>query len=178
LAGGRFLADRLPPVPPEIYRKRKGKPMKLKHPLAALAAVLVLTGCEQTRQSSRLTPEASAARAASIADKQRQIQMSIDALNAYLARQRAMFAASMQENVTDMDQKIAALGDAIAMLEDNTVADNNLEAVRELRSRFDLLFEDLTQADAESWDGAKRTLEWAWRDLQMAYQLVKDIYDN
>lgn len=146
--------------------------MKLKYPLAVLSAVLVLTGCEQTRQSSRLTP------AASIADKQREVQASIDALNAFLARQRAMFAASMQENVTDMDQKIAALSDTIAMLEDNTIADNNLEAVRELRSRFDLLFEDLTKADAESWDGAKRALEWAWRDLRMAYQLVKDIYDN
>lgn len=152
--------------------------MKLKYPLAVLSAVLVLTGCEQTRQSSRLTPAASAALAASIADKQREVQASIDALNAFLARQRAMFATSMQENVTDMDQKIAALSDTIAMLEDNSVADNNLEAVRELRSRFDLLFEDLTKADAESWDGAKRALEWAWRDLRMAYQLVKDIYDN
>ena len=132
----------------------------MKYQLAALAAAFVLAGCEQARQVRQLTPE--------------QQEM----VKNYLAERRAMFIASMQENVTGMDRKLAELSDAIAMLEDNAVADNNLEAVRELRSRFDLLFDNLTKADAESWDGAKRALEWAWRDLRMAYQLVKDLYDS
>lgn len=152
--------------------------MKLKYSLTALAAVFVLVGCEQTRQARQLTPETSAAINASSAERQREVQAGIDSLKAYMDERRALFEASMQANLTDMDQKLTELGDTIATLEDNAFADENLSALRESRSHLDLLFEDLTKSSEGSWHDAKRILESAWADMRLAYKVVKATYDS
>lgn len=134
--------------------------MKLNYPLAALAAAFVLAGCEQMEQARQLTPQ------------QR------ETAQAYLAERRALFVASMQEKLTEMDQSISALGDAIASLEDNAVADEQISTLRESRSELHLLFEDLAKANTESWGDAKRAFESAWADLRLAYKVIKATYDS
>lgn len=137
--------------------------MKVKYALAALVAALVLAGCEQFRQARRLTPEQWA---------------QWEAAQNRLPERRAIFVTVGQADMTDLDRRIAELADAVAALEDNPVANRELDAVRELRSRLDSLFEDLSTASAESWDDTKRAFDSALTDLQQACQLVKAIYDN
>ena len=134
--------------------------MKQKYTLAALVAALALVGCEQIRQARQLTPQ------------------QLEAAQAYLAERRALFVASMQEKLSEMDQSISALGDAVASLEDNANADDQINALRESRSELHLLFEELTKADAATWEDAKRVFESAWAELRLAYQVIKATYDS
>lgn len=158
---------------PDLHLKEKGKTMKLKHPLAAIAATLVLAGCEHTGHVRRLTPE-----------QQEAVRVEQQAaMRAYQAEHRALFLASMQAKLADMDQKLAVLDDTIAALENNSFAEDNLAAVHELRSSVESLFAQLTRlsmesTSAESWYDAQRNLESAWTKLQQAHQLIKAIYDN
>ncbi len=134
--------------------------MKLKYPVAVLAAAFMLAGCEQIKQAGQFTPEPQAT------------------AKTYPVEHRAQFVTSMQENLTDMDRKLAELGDTITMLQDNAVADDQLNALRELRAQLDFLLEDLTKSNAESWDEARRIFESAWANLRLAYKVVKATYDS
>lgn len=158
--------------------------MKLKYPLAALAAACVLAGCAQTREArqetTQLTAEDRIATTISTVQKQRDVQAAVDNLTAYQAEQRTEFVSSAQEQLTDMDQKLAALGETIASLQNNTFAEEQLSSLRELRSQLDSLLADMNEneSDLESWYETKKAYDSVWADLTLAYQDVKATYEN
>lgn len=154
--------------------------MKLQYPLAALvAAAFVLAGCELTREEARqLTAEERMAITISTVQRQREVQAAIDDLKVYLAKQRAEFVASAQKSLAEMDQKLGALGETIASLQEDAFAEAQFDSLRQQRSQLASLLGDLTESKLESWYDTRRTFDSVLADFWLDYQLVKSIYEN
>ncbi len=174
--------------------------MKLTYSLAALAAACVLAGCDQSKQAGKPASEPSADINAPPAQEQREevvkkdinvpppalqreivkteVKEAVDATKTYLTASRDQFVASAQQKLTEMDQKITELGDTIATLNENAFANETLNSLREMRSRLDPLFEELTKSSTEAWDDTKKAFESALAELEQAYLDAKTSYGS
>lgn len=139
--------------------------MKLIFSLAALAAALVLTGCEHPRQAAQSTSEGFT--------REGVTQVKIKGPG-----QRAFFVAVTYLDLLIMDQEIAALGDTIASLQSDAVAEGTLRAIQEQRAELDPKFESMVNADEASWENARRSFEAALINLDRAHQSAKATYDK
>lgn len=114
----------------------------------------------------------------STVQRQRDVQAAIDDLKVHLAKQRAEFVASAQKSLAEMDQKLGALGETIASLQEDTFAEAQFDLLRQQRSQLDSLLGDLTESKLESWYDTRRTFDSVLADLRLDYQLVKATYEN
>ena len=157
--------------------------MKLQYPLAALAAAFFVAGCDQSKQAGGTGPEPSADINIPPAVVQREVVLNevkeaAEAAKTLLTSPRDQFVASMQQKLTDMDQKINELGDSIVVLNENTYANEAINSLWEQRFQLDPLFEELTKSSVEAWDDAKLAFESAFAELEKAYQDAKENYGS
>ncbi len=128
--------------------------------LAALAATLVLTGCEHTKQAVRFTPER------------------ITEVKVKSPGQRAVYVAATYLSLLEMDQRIAALGNTVASLQSDAVAEQTVNSLRDQRADIDPLFENLANADELTWEQARRSFETALIHLDTARKSAQATYDK
>ena len=132
--------------------------MKIPYLLTGLAAVAVLTGCNQENNPT----DTSSTNA--ITTMQDSARVERDKFIAAMDRQRADFDAKINE----LSTKSADLqGDA------KVQADKALAALREQRDAVNKKYDDLKSASGDAWDKTKADFQSAWDRLQTAYDKAR-----
>jgi len=148
--------------------------MKMKYPLAVLAAAIAMVGCERqkpadSKPAAEITPPVPEVKA-EVKEPVRQASKPPE------PETKDQFVASVQKKLSDLDQKITKLGDTIESLQENTEAKKALENVRNLRAELGPLFDSLKQSRQEAWQEAKKGVESAMANLEKAFEYTRSSY--
>jgi hypothetical protein len=179
--------------------------MKLKRPLAALAAAsLAVLGCDSAKLSETqpapannpAAPEVKkeAQQTADIAkppmvenngqftitppEMKPELKAAVDATKAYVADNRDEFVAATEKKLKELDQNIAKLSETIEALKTDVYAQQTLNVVRERRDQLELKFDELKKASYEAWTEVKAGFESAMTSMEKAYSEAKSKYEN
>lgn len=155
--------------------KRAGRPGF--DPLADINAPAAQEHREIVKQNTNVPPVPPTHEQQRAIAKQ-EVQEPADATKPTPSDYRDEFLASMQQKLTDMDQKITKLGDTIASLNTDEEAQATFNTLRELRAQLDPLFEELSKASPDAWDDAKKAFETSLAGVENAYENVRTTYGN
>lgn len=147
----------------------------MKYTLAAATASVLLAGCERSSNERPSFPRTNA-----VHEMRKQTNETVDAAKARLTETKEQFVAATQEQLHQLDQKLAELGAKAETLKDDAKAEANkaLATLREQRVQLGQKFDELQKSSQEAWKDVKAGFDAAYAELEKAYDNAKGKFTN
>ena len=128
---------------------------------------LFLVGCGNQNGPAPVSSE----KQVTAEDVKKEVGEAVDTAKEFTMQKRDEYAKQIQQQLTELNGKIAALETKGAQLKDDAKQKWNerLKNLKQNRDQVSQQLEEFNKSSADAWEGLKRDLDIAWNNLKQAY---------